>query len=195
MKYAPHLTASILFCSLFSSMNATAAEGYFYLGVDGAYSNKVEKEAADPSFQVTSQSTSIGGMRLLGGYHFTPNIALELGYTQREDYQQAAKSKIMHYNANVAIDNYDITGVYRFTEGLHGAFLTAGVVWTTINTTAQLVTPFGTMHISDTKKRRDFQYGVGYQGNIVGALDWRIGLSHYGQDNILFLGMRYAFSQ
>jgi len=105
---------NVLFAFLLTACAATtlpapaveAAEaGTVYLGVDGAYASGIQRDPYTKSFRVTSETNTIGAVRLLAGYQLTPNIGLEVGYVRRTDYRQSAVNGPFSYDATARTTN------------------------------------------------------------------------------------------
>lgn len=173
---------------------AHAAEaGTVYLGVDGAYASGVKRDPYTKSFRVTSETSTIGALRLLAGYQLTPNIGLEIGYARRTDYRQSAVNGPFSYDATARTINRDISLVYQFTEWLPGLFLTTGIVFSNTDLNAESRFMGRSSSLNTSFSSRSSQLGIGYEATLSGNLKARIGVGRYGDDKIGFLGLKYYF--
>lgn len=172
-----------------------AAAGNIYLGADGAFASSIKRDPYNKDFRVTSETTTVGALRLFTGYQITPNIGLELGYVRRTDYRQSAVNGPLSYDATARTVNRDISLVYQFTEWLPGLFLTAGVVFSNLDITADTHFMGRTSQLRSTSSSRSSQLGIGYEAALVGDLKFRLGLGRYGDSKIGFVGLKYYFGR
>lgn len=164
----------------------------FYLGAYGAHSSSFKKDPIE-NYTISSQSTSITGLRLVTGYQITDNWGIELGYTRRTKYTQDAynnNNPNISYHAQVKTINKDISLIYKFTQYVPGLFVLTGYTWTQYHLNADLHIYNQTMPVKTKISNKRFEWGIGYEHKLTESIHWNIGYSHYGEDKILFLGLK-----
>ena len=170
-----------------------AAAGGIYLGVDGAFASGVKRDPYNKNFQVTSETSTIGAMRLLAGYQLTPNLGIEAGYVRRTDFRQSAVNGPFSYDATARTRDRDISLVYQLTDWLPGLFVTTGVVFTNVEITADSHFMGRSTQLTTSLSSRSSQLGIGYETTLSGNLKVRLGAGRYGDNKIGFLGLKYYF--
>jgi opacity protein-like surface antigen len=177
----------------------TKTDSAFYVGVDAAYATTSAGSVS--GYRKTSETTNVGLLRLLGGYQFNQNIALELGYFTSGDFKQAGTNGSISYNTKSSVKGVDLAGIYKFTEVVPGLFLKAGITSSKVDASATATSGSAFASASGSASGTGYLAGLGYDLNITGGLDARLGYTRYerlgGQSanklNVFSAGLKYRF--
>ncbi|MCZ8257061.1 MAG: porin family protein [Polaromonas sp.] len=188
-----------------STFAQTAPATAFYLGIDGNYLDlKIPRDSPPGGFNGRYESKDkTSAVRVFGGYQFSPNWAVELGYLSSGKFTMRETDAFGTIDADLKISGVELSGVYKFTEGVPGLFLKAGVTQLKAKGTVR-DTAAGTGVVTTDNGSASGSgalFGIGYETRLTGNLDGRIGFSRYqrvaGESdaniNSFYLGLKYNF--
>jgi hypothetical protein len=176
----------------------TKDDSAFYVGVDAGYAALAVSNYSKASLP-----------RLFGGYQFSQNVALELGYFnppdfKREDGYEDSRGK-SRGNTRLKIKGFDLAAIYKFTEFVPGLFLKAGITRGTADKSEEGsgVRDSASFTYSKYGSQSGIGYlaGLGYELNLTGGLDARLAYTrheriaavHDGKLNVFSLALKYRF--
>ncbi len=176
------------------------AENGVYAGIEGAYVN-TPAQNAPTGFRKTSETNDVGAVRVLVGYQFNKNLGLELGYFNTGDTKQSGTDGAINYDVKIKAEGEDLAVIYKFTEGLPGLFLKAGVSYSKVSGSASARLAGLTTSATGSQSGTGYVAGLGYEFNVSGGLDARLGYTRYdhigGQSdnkmNMFSAGLKYRF--
>jgi opacity protein-like surface antigen len=198
------LLATALFAAS-SAFAQTATPTPFYAGVDGNYLDlKIPQDSPPGGFNGRYESKDrTSAVRLFGGYQFTPNWAVELGYLSSGKFTMRETDALGTIDADLKVSGLELSGVYKFTQGAPGLFLKAGVTQLKAKGTMRdTAAGTGVVTTSDgSASGSGALFGIGYETRLTGNLDGRIGFTRYqrvaGESdaniNAFYLGLKYNF--
>lgn len=190
-----HLQATLFTAPLFlASYSHQAVAGPFFAGIDTAATFSFSNEALLKNANVTSQTTTIIGVRTYLGYQFTPNISVEFGLTNRSNYMQEGSTRIVSYRADVKATNKDILLAYHLTDVLPGLFALGGMTWTKYEAESTAKVLNQEVRLSGSENHRQYTIGLGYERPITDNLHWRAAFARYGKDKMAVFGLKYLFN-
>ncbi len=188
-----------------SAFAQTAAPASFYLGLDGTYLNlKVPVDSPPGGFNGRYDlKNNTGALRLFGGYQFTPNWAVELGYLSSGSFSMSQSDQFGTVQSDMKISGLELSGVYKFTQGVPGLFLKAGVTQFKVKGSSR-DTATGTGVVTTENESisgNGALFGLGYETTLSGNISGRIGFTRYqrvaGESdanvNAVYLGLKYNF--
>jgi opacity protein-like surface antigen len=202
MKRILFATALLAASSAFAQ---TAAPTPFYVGVDGNYLDlRIPQDSPPGGFNGRYESKDkASAVRVFGGYQFTPNWAVELGYLSSGKFTMRETDAFGTVDADLKISGLELSGVYKFTQGVPGLFLKAGVTqFKAKGTMRDTAAGTGVVTTSDgSVSGSGALFGIGYETRLTGNLDGRIGFTRYqrvaGESdaniNAFYLGLKYNF--
>lgn len=200
--------AALLLAAASSSASAqtTAPVGGFYIGAEGGVVSYSVSES-DVSTRTSSISKNAGALRVLMGYRFTPNWAVEMGYAGLGDYEvKTPMSGGRDFTAKASTDAFDISVLYKLTQGLPGLYVRAGLMNSTVSV-QQTYRSGGQTYRNDTfsKSGNGYQFALGYEYDMTQHLSanaaytrmQRLG-GDWGSDtkanaNLYTVGLKYRF--
>ncbi len=181
----------------------TATPSQFYIGVDGVSQRLKSTDdlpggPTGPAALTESKTTA----RLFGGYQITPNWAVELGYGSTR-YSVNVDDIDERSTGNLRLKGLDLGVTYKFTQGLPGFFVKAGLSRFKAEASGS-GTDKGTnapFTISGSESGTGPMFGFGYEANLTGNLDGRVGYTQYnkvaGDSDVklrmLYVGLKYRF--
>lgn len=184
------------------------------VGAEGSYNfAKIRK---DDGYRIDEEETWTPGYRAFLAYNLNENFSLELGYfgtgnLNRKDtsvlYQNAKNITSLENKVNAS--GADLSVVYKFTEGVPGFFLKAGVTRSKLERTTNIVVKNINTGIQSTLSSKEldssatgtgYLLGLGYEMALSNNLYGRIAFTSYqrlgGENNSISnftLGLRYSF--
>lgn len=188
-----------------SAFAQSASPTPFYVGVDGNYFDlKIPQDSPPGGFNGRYEAKDkTSAVRVFGGYQFTPNWAVELGYLSSGKFSVRETDAFGTIDADLKVRGVELSGVYKFTQGVPGLFLKAGVTRLKAKgTTRDTAAGTGVVTTSDgSASGSGALFGIGYETRLTGNLDGRIGFTRYqriaGESdaniNSFYLGLKYNF--
>lgn len=186
-----------------SAFAQAAPPSQFYVGLDGAsqklkFSDDVPGGPATPGEFSNSKTTA----RLFGGYQFTPNWALELGYSST-NYSINVDDIDERSSGNIRLKGLDLGVTYKFTEFVPGLFVKAGISRFKARASGSGVdkTNGSTFTVDGAPSGTGPMFGIGYEANLAGKLDGHVGYTQYnkvtGDSDVklrmYYVGLKYRF--
>ena len=194
MKHAFHQSAVAALVLLVAPLSH-AESSPFFMGADTSFALSYREEPASPDFTVTSETSTILGMRTYLGYQITRNLDVELGMTHRTLYRQEASSRFASYQVAAKATNKDILLTYHLRDHLPGVFLLTGMVWTNIDIDATVKIFGRESNASGEINHRHYALGIGYERPFNDNLYWRVTYTRYGPGKLATLGLKYQFGK
>lgn len=184
------------------------------VGVEGSYNNA--KLLGNYGYRTNEEKKWTPGYRAFVAYNLNENFSIELGYfgtgnlrnkettilSQNEKNTTSIETKV---NATGA----DLSAVYKFTEGVPGLFLKAGITQSKVQGTADKVvrstkngmqSTISSQTLDGSESGTGYLVGLGYEMALSNNLHGRIAFTSYqrlgGKKNDLnsfTLGLRYSF--
>ncbi|WP_169801844.1 outer membrane protein [Herbaspirillum chlorophenolicum] len=193
--------AMLAMAAVSASAQAVKSNQGVYVGLEGGYANATSLSSVRGE-RTTSETRNAGFVRAALGYQFTPNWALELGYFGTGDFKRNGTDGVNRYHDKYKASGADFAGVYKFTEGVPGLYLKAGLSYAEVSgdrvrTTAGVKTGSGSASTSGT----GYLLGLGYEYDI--TKNWsasanytryqRVGSATDVNANVLSAGLKYRF--
>ncbi len=181
----------------------TAAPSQFYIGIDGArqklkFNDDVPGGPVAPAGITDSKTTA----RLFGGYQITPNWAVELGYANK-NYSLNVNNTSERTTGSLRLKGLDLGVTYKFTDSLPGFFVKGGFSRFKYSgsVSGTNLVDGSTFTGSGSESGTGPMFGFGYEANLTGNLDGRIGYTQYnkvaGDSDVklrmFYVGLKYRF--
>ena len=184
------------------------------VGAEGSYN--FAKIRNDNGYRIDEEETWTPGYRAFLAYNLNENFSLELGYfgtgnlSRKESIviKQDAKNTTLS-EGKINASGADLSVVYKFTEGVPGLFLKAGITRSKLERTTNIVVKNINTGMQSTLSSQEhdnsatgtgYLLGLGYEMALSNNLYGRIAFTSYqrlcGENNSIgnfTLGLRYSF--
>jgi len=196
---------SMMLLAASSTFAQSATPVPLYVGIDGNYLDlKLPKDSPpggfDGRYEMKNHASAV---RLFGGYQFSPNWAAELGYLSSSSFSMRQSDAFGTVESDMKLSGLELSGVYKFTQGVPGLFLKAGVTrFKAKGSSRDTAVGTGVVTIdSGSQTGSGYLFGIGYEAPLSGNLNGRIGFTRYqkvaGESdaniNAVYVGLKYNF--
>ena len=187
--------------SVSASAQSAKVNAGVYVGLEGGYANTSSLDSA-AGYRTTSESKNAGIGRLALGYQFSPNWALELAYFGSGEFKRSQTDGVNRYHDKFKASGADLVGIYKFTEGVPGLYMKAGLTYAEVSidrvrTTAGVKTGGASASVSGA----GYLLGLGYEYDFTQNWSANLGYTRYQRvgsatdvnANVLSAGLKYRF--
>lgn len=188
--------------SVSASAQAVKSNPNVYVGLEGGFAANASSVDSIEGYRTTSETKNVGFVRGAVGYHFTPNWALEIGYFGTGDFKREQTAGVDRFADKYKASGADLVGIYKFTGGVPGLYLKAGVSYAEVSgervrTTAGIKTGA----YSGSMSGMGYLLGLGYEYDFNQNWSANAGYTRYQRVgsatdvnvNVLSAGVKYRF--
>ncbi|ONN64145.1 porin family protein [Herbaspirillum sp. VT-16-41] len=199
-----HLMAAGLLsvaCATVAAQAVKSGPG-FYVGLEGGAAHYDIDVEHSPG---TIEKNDAGMFRFGGGYQFTPNFSVEMGYFRIGEASIEDSDRFSRDTAKVRVSGFDLTAAYKFSNVLPGVYFKAGITQAKFTEDVRYeYSGFGfSGSVSEraSKSGTGYLLGLGYEYDLTKSFSINGGYTRYeglgGQSkvdvNLFAAGLKYRF--
>lgn len=199
-----HLMAAGLLsvaCATVAAQAVKSGQG-FYIGLEGGaahYDIDVERSPG------TIEKNDAGMFRFGGGYQFTPNFSVEMGYFRIGETSAEKTDRFSRDSAKARVNGFDLTASYKFSNVLPGLYFKGGITQSKLTEDDHY--EYSDLGFSGSVRERasrsgtGYLLGLGYEYDLTKSFSINGGYTRYeglgGQSNadvnLFAAGLKYRF--
>lgn len=199
-----HLMAAGLLSVACATVAAQAvkSEQGFYVGLEGGaahYDIDVERSPG------AVEKNNAGMFRLGGGYQFSPNFSVEMGYFRIGATSVEKTDRLSRDSAKASVSGFDLTASYKLDTVLPGLYFKGGVTQAKVTEDARYEYQYleSTRSVSERESKSGTGYllGLGYEYDLTRSFSINGGYTRYeglgghsnADVNLFAAGLKYRF--